>query len=109
METQKSNKITVKDVLATMYGSDRIVITNAAKNVIYRGYVGNVENKVDTGRKVDRLKQCLEVYRKEEILWDWSRIEQLPQSLTPEQTLKYSTDKLTYFAFLEIQLANDFE
>jgi hypothetical protein len=108
LETQR-NKVEVGDILASMPGSDRIVIMNAARNVIYRGYAANALESIDTSRKVDRMKQAMEVYRKEEVLWDWTRIKELPQSLTPEQTLKYSTDQLTQFVFTEIQLANIYE
>lgn len=55
--------------------SDRIMIVNAAGQVIFRGYAANTESAgIRKTRRVKRYGIGMETYKATEKMWDWTRI-----------------------------------
>ena len=66
--------------------SDRIVIVNAAGQVIFRGFAANAHNaEIRKTRRVKRYGIGMETYKATERMWDWSRIDALPPQVPVEQ------------------------
>lgn len=91
-------------------GSERIVVENAARNVLYRGWAGNFWTaKIDRKRKVDSVSIGVETYRKTDELWDWENTKSLPEEVPMEQISKFDIGELSQILYLKIRLKSDFE
>lgn len=98
------------DLLAKSTPSDRIVIYNAAKQVIYRGYAANATNAgINSLRKVKRFGIGMETYKATEKMWDWAKTDSLPEQIPVEQFSEYKIEELNHILYIRVELANEFE
>ena len=101
--------MTLGELLEKTTKSDRIVILNAARQVIYRGYAASVEHaRINEQRKVERFGIGMETYRKTDVMWDWSRTEPLAQQIPVEQFTQFQVGQLEHILYIRIELANEF-
>lgn len=90
--------------------SDRIMIVNAAGQVIYRGFAANANSaEIRKTRRVKRYGIGFETYRATENMWDWSKIDTLPPQVPVEQLGEYKVDQLKHVTYIRIELENEFE
>ena len=90
--------------------SDRIVIINAARQVIYRGFAANVNSAgIRQTRRVKRFGVGLETYRATENMWDLTKIDALPPQVPVEQFGEYKVDQLKHILYIRIELENELE
>ena len=89
--------------------SDRIVIVNAAGQVIFRGFAANAHN---AGIRKTRRVKCygigMETYKATEKMWDWARIDALPPQVPVEQFGEYKVEELKHILYIRIELDNEF-
>lgn len=105
-----NNELYLGDVLDSITPSDRIVITNAAKQVVYRGYAANAAySNVSRKRKVKKFGIGMETYRATEKLWDWQKMDKLPEQIPVEQFSEYKVEQLQHILYIRIELKNEFE
>lgn len=105
-----STEITVGSLVDKMTGSDRILIKNAAKQVIFRGYAAAFRDFAgDKERMVANVKIGMETYNRRDKMWDWQRIETLPEEVPVSEFGQYSVGELEHILYTEITLENDFE
>lgn len=89
--------------------SDRIVIVNAAGQVIFRGFAANAHNaETRKTRRVKRYGIGMETYKATERMWDWSRIDALPPQVPVEQFGEYKVEELKHILYIRIELDNEF-
>lgn len=97
------------DVLKTITPSDRVLILNAAKQVVYRGYAANAGHAGVNGlRKVKKFGIGMETYRATDKLWDWEKTDKLPEQVPVEQFSEYKIEQLQHILYIRIELENEF-
>ena len=68
------NEIRLGDILDKLTPSDRVVIYNAAGQVVYRGYAANaVHGALNPQRRIKKMGLGMETYRATEQMWDWAK------------------------------------
>ena len=98
------------EVMETVVSSDRILILNAAGQVIYRGYAANAENAgIRKTRGVKRFGIGMETYKETEKMWDWKKMDALPPQVPVEQFGEYKVGQLKHILYIRIELENEFE
>ena len=66
-----NNELHLGDVLDSITPSDRVLVVNAAKQVVYRGYAANAaHSNLSRQRKVKRFGIGMETYRATDKMWD---------------------------------------
>ncbi len=89
--------------------SDRIVIINAAGQVIFRGFAANADNAgIRKTRRVKRYGIGMETYKATEKMWDWSKADALPPQVPVEQFAEYKVGELKHILYIRIELDNEF-
>ncbi len=89
--------------------SDRIVIVNAAGQVIFRGFAANAHNaEIRKTHKMKRYRIGIKTYKATERMWDWSRIDALPPQVPVEQFGEYKVEELKHILYIRIELDNEF-
>ena len=85
------------------------MILNAAKQVIYRGYADNVAHaNINKKRKVKQFGIGMETYKKTDVMWDWSRTDQLSKQIPVEQLTQFQVGELEHILYIKIELTNEF-
>ena len=80
------NEIILGDILDKLTPSDRVVIYNAAGQVVYRGYAANaVHGALNPQRRIKKMGLGMETYRATEQMWDWAKTDSLPEQVPVEQ------------------------
>ena len=98
------------DVLDSITPSDRVLVVNAAKQVVYRGYAANAaHSSISRQRKVKRFGIGMETYRATDKLWDWEKTDKLPEQVPVEQFSEYKVEQLQHILYIRIELKNEFE
>lgn len=98
------------DVLDAITPSDRVLIYNAAKQVIYRGYAANASNAgINRLRKVKRFGIGMETYKDTEKMWDWEKASNLPEQIPVEQFSEYQIGQLKHILYIRVELESEFE
>lgn len=83
------------ELIEKMTTSDRLVIINAAGQVIYRGYAANfAHGTINPLRRVKRFGLDMETYKRTEKMWDWANIRELPEQIPVEQLGQYDIGQL---------------
>lgn len=73
------NEIRLGDIMDKLTPSDRVVIYNAARQVVYRGYAANaVHGTLNPQRRIKKMGLGMETYRATEQMWDWAKTNSLP-------------------------------
>ena len=97
------NEIRLGDILDKLTPSDRLVIYNAARQVVYRGYAANaVHGTVNPQRHIKKMGLGMETYRATEQMWDWEKTDRLPEQIPVEQFSKYRVEDLHTFCISEL-------
>lgn len=78
------NEIRLGDIMDKLTPSDRVVIYNAARQVVYRG-------------------------RATEQMWDWEKTDSLPEQVPVEQFTQYRVEDLQHILYIRIELKSEFE
>ena len=95
----------VGELVYTITSSDRILVLNAANQVIYRGYAANFgKSNVNKLRIVKRIGIGIETYKNTETMWDWSESRNLPEQVPIESVSEYETANLTHIIYTKILL-----
>lgn len=98
------------DVLDSITPSDRVLVVNAAKQVMYRGYAANAaHSNLSRQRKVKKFGIGMETYRETEKMWDWEKTSRLPEQIPVEQFSEYQIGQLKHILYIRVELENDFE
>ena len=101
--------MTLGELLEKTVNSDRVVIINAAKQVIFRGYAASADYAhIDPRRIVERVGTGMETYKKTETMWDWKRSEPLPPQIPVEQFTEFEVGQLAHILYIKIERANEF-
>lgn len=82
------NEIRLGDVMDKLTPSDRVVIYNAARQVVYRGYAANaVHGTLNPQRRIKKMGLGMETYRATEQMWDWEKtaVKEYPRTVTLEE------------------------
>ena len=80
------NEIRLGDIMDKLTPSDRVVIYNAAGQVVYRGYAANaVHGTLNPQRRIKKMGLGMETYRATEQMWDWEKTDSLPEQVPVEQ------------------------
>lgn len=80
------NEIRLGDIMDKLTPSDRVVIYNAARQVVYRGYAANaVHGTLNPQRRIKKMGLGMETYRATEQMWDWEKTDSLPEQVPVEQ------------------------
>ena len=88
-----NNELHLGDVLDSITPSDRVLVVNAAKQVVYRGYAANAaHSNLSRQRKVKREKT-----------------DKLPEQVPVEQFSEYKVEQLQHILYIRIELKNEFE
>ena len=99
------NEIRLGDILDKLTPSDRLVIYNAARQVVYRGYAANaVHGTVNPQRRIKKMGLGMETYRATEQMWDWEKTDRLPEQIPVEQFSKYRVEDLQHILYIRIEL-----
>ena len=99
--------LSLGQVMNAIIPSDRVVVINAAGQVIYRGFAANFEHTgISDGRPVKSFGLGMETYRKTETMFDWKNIRELPQTIPVEQLEEFSTKELNHIIYTRIILRN---
>ena len=80
------------ELIEKMTTSDRLVIINAAGQVIY------------PLRRVKRFGLGMETYKRTEKMWDWANIRELPEQIPVEQLGQYDIGQLQQLLFIRVIL-----
>ena len=89
--------------------SDRVLIINAAGQVIFRGFAANADNAgIRKTRRVKRYGIGMETYKAPEKMWDWSKADALPPQVPVEQFGEYKVEELKHILYIRIELDNEF-
>lgn len=98
------NEIRLGDIMDKLTPGDRVVIYNAARQVVYRGYAANaVHGTLNPQRRIKKMGLGMETYRATEQMWDWEKTDSLPEQVPVEQC----TGCGTYWNMRDLRL--DFE
>ena len=101
-----NNELHLGDVLDSITPSDRVLVVNAAKQVVYRGYAANAaHSNLSRQRKVKKFGIGMETYRATDKLWDWEKTDQVQV----EQFSEYKVEQLQHILYIRIELKNEFE
>lgn len=101
--------MTLGEVLEKVTNSDRIMIINAARHVVYRGYAANAEHaRISPARKVEKIGLGMETYRKSDMMWDWQQSEPLAAQVPVEQFSQFEVGELAHIIYIKIELANEY-
>ena len=101
--------MTLGELLEKATSSDRIVILNAAKQVIFRGYTATVAHThISPQRRVAKFGLGMETYRKADVMWDWQKTDALPQQVPLEQFSQFEIGELEHILYIRIVLENEF-
>lgn len=93
------------ELIEKMTNNDRLVIVNAAEQVIYRGFVANfAHGTISPLRRVKRFGLALETYKRTEQMWDWKNIRELPEQIPVEQLGQYDIGQLQQLLFIRVIL-----
>lgn len=93
------------ELIEKMTTSDRLVIINAAGQVIYRGYAANfAHGTINPLRRVKRFGLDMETYKRTEKMWDWANIRELPEQIPVEQLGQYDIGQLQQLLFIRVIL-----
>lgn len=104
-----NNELYLGDVLDSITPSDRVLVLNAAKQVVYRGYAANAaHSNVSRQRKVKRFGIAMETYRATDKMWDWEKTDKLPEQVPVEQFSEYKIEQLQHILYIRIELENEF-
>lgn len=104
------NDVRLGDILDKLTPSDRVVIYNAARQVVYRGYAANaLHSGNNMQRRVKRMGLGMETYRATEQMWDWEKTDSLPEQIPVEQFGEYKVEQLQHILYIKIELKNEFE
>ena len=88
------NEIRLGDIMDKLTPSDRVVIYNAARQVVYRGYAANaVHGTLNPQRRIKKMGLGMETYRATEQMWDWEKTDSL---LWKSRTLKKQREKARF-------------
>lgn len=105
-----NNELYLGDVLDSITPSDRVLVLNAAKQVVYRGYAANAAySNVSRQRKVKRFGIAMETYRATDKMWDWEKTDKLPEQVPVEQFSEYKVEQLQHILYIRIELKSEFE
>ena len=105
-----NNELHLGDVLDSITPSDRVLVVNAAKQVVYRGYAANAAySNLSRQRKVKKFGIGMETYRATDKLWDWEKTDKLPEQVPVEQFSEYKVEQLQHILYIRIELKNEFE
>ena len=97
------------ELLEKTVNSDRVVIVNAAKQVIYRGYADSADHAhIDTRRIVESVGMGMETYKKTDKMWDWKQAEPLAKQISVEQFSQFEVGQLEHILYIKIELANEY-
>lgn len=97
------------EAIETIAPSDRIMIINAARQVIFRGYAANAKGAgIRETRRVKRYGIGMETYKATENMWDWSRIDAMPPQIPVEKFGEYKVGELKHILYISIELDNEF-
>lgn len=89
--------------------SNRLMIINAAGQVVFRGYAANAGSAgIRKTRRVKRYGIGMETYKATEKMWDWSKIDALPPQVPVEQFGEYKVEELKHILYIRIELDNEF-
>lgn len=104
------NEIRLGDIMDKLTPSDRVVIYNAARQVVYRGYAANaVHGTLNTQRRIKKMGLGMETYRATEQMWDWAKTDSLPEQVPVEQFTQYRVEDLQHILYIRIELKSEFE
>lgn len=94
------------EIVEKMELSNRLVVLNAAGQVVYRGYVANFfkEKEEIIERNVKGYGIGLETYKKTENLWDWTNTEKLPESIPVKELSRYDIGELQQLFYNKVTL-----
>lgn len=99
--------LSLGQVMDAIVPSDRVVVINAAGQVIYRGFAANFEHTaISDERPVKSFGLGMETYRKTERLYDWQNVRELPKTIPVEQLEEFSTKELNHIIYTRIILRN---
>ena len=105
-----NNELHLGDVLDSITPSDRVLVVNAAKQVVYRGYAASAaHSSISRQRKVKKFGIGMETYRATDKLWDWEKTDKLPEQVPVEQFSEYKVEQLQHILYIRIELKNEFE
>lgn len=97
------------EALKVITPSERIMIVNAAGQVIYRGYAANVDNAgIRKTRIVKRYGIGCETYKASEKMWDWTKIDEMPPQVPVEMFGEYTVGELSHILYIRFELENEF-
>lgn len=89
------NEIRLGDIMDKLTPSDRVVIYNAARQVVYRGYAANAAHgTLNPQRRIKKMGLGMETYRATEQMWDWEKTDSLPEQVPVEQFTQYRVEDL---------------
>lgn len=104
------NEIRLGDIMDKLTPSDRVVIYNAAGQVVYRGYAANaVHGALNQQRRIKKMGLGMETYRATEQMWDWEKTDSLPEQVPVEQFTQYRVEDLQHILYIRIELKSEFE
>lgn len=104
------NEIRLGDILDKLTPSDRLVIYNAARQVVYRGFAANaMHSGLNEQRHIKKMGLGMETYRATEKIWDWEKTDKLPEQIPVEQFSKYRVEDLQHILYIRIELKSEFE
>lgn len=104
------NEIRLGDIMDKLTPSDRVVIYNAARQVVYRGYAANaVHGTLNPQRRIKKMGLGMETYRATEQMWDWEKTDSLPEQVPVEQFTQYRVEDLQHILYIRIELKSEFE
>ena len=99
------NDVRLGDILDKLTPSDRLVIYNAARQVVYRGYAANaVHGTLNPQRRIKKMGLGMETYRATEQMWDWEKTDSLPEQIPVEQLGQYDIGQLQQLLFIRVIL-----
>lgn len=99
------NEIRLGDIMDKLTPSDRVVIYNAARQVVYRGYAANaVHGTLNPQRRIKKMGLGMETYRATEQMWDWAKTDSLPEQVPVEQFTQYRVEDLQHILYIRIEL-----
>lgn len=88
-----------------MTPSNMLVVLNAAGQTIYRGYAANFNHAgISDRRQIKGFELGMETYKKTETMWDWMRVDTLPEQLPVEVLSQYDTAKLSHIIYTKVKL-----
>ena len=101
--------MTLGELLEKTVNSDRVVIINAAKQVIFRGYAASADYAhIGPRRIVERVGTGMETYKKTDKMWDWKQAEPLAKQISVEQFSQFEVGQLAHILYIRIELANEY-